>query len=166
MRRVKHQKSGAGFTIIEILMGLAILSVLLGIVLPTYQEHRNRVDIAMAKKDIVMISQRLERFHSLNYHYPEYLSDVGFNRQDPWGNEYQYLNLDDVDPKSGKIKDGSKGPKPSARKKRNLKPLNTDYDLFSMGKDGDYRPNVSAQSSLDDIIRADDGDYIDYAEDY
>ena len=47
MRRVKHQKSGAGFTIIEILMGLAILSVLLGIVLPTYQEHRNRVDKLM-----------------------------------------------------------------------------------------------------------------------
>ena len=166
MRFFRSQRSGAGFTTIEILMALAILSIILAIGIPTYSEHRKRVMIATAKKDIVLISQRLEKYQSLNYRYPEYLVDLGIDMQDPWGNDYQYLNLDDVDPESGVVKEGGKGPKPSARKKQNLKPLNTDYDLFSMGEDGEYSANVSAANSLDDIIRADDGGYIEYAADY
>ena len=134
--------------------------------MPTYSEHRKRTLVAIAKKDIVLITQRLERFHALNYRYPEYLSDLGIDMQDPWGNNYEYLNLADVDPNSGIIREGSNGPKPQARKKRNLKPLNTDYDLFSRGEDGVYRANVSHGESLDDIIRADDGAFIEYAADY
>ncbi len=162
----QYQRSGAGFTIIEILIALAILSVILAIGVPTYTEHQKRIDIAMCKKDIVLISQKLERYHSLNYKYPEYLADLGVNMQDPWGNDYQYLNLDDVDPVSGNVATGTKGPKPTPRKKKNLKPLNTDYDLFCMGENGTYAANVSAKESLDDVIRADDGAYIDYAADY
>ena len=161
-----NRRRGGGFTMIEVLMILAIVSVLLGIALPTYEEYRNRVDISIAKKDMVQIALKLEKYQALHYRYPEYLDDIDVDLKDPWGNEYQYLNLDDVDPNSGKIKTGDKGPKPQARKKRNLKPLNTDFDLFSRGVDGEYRPNVSARQSLDDIIRADDGDYIDYAADY
>ena len=161
-----HRQRVGGFTIIEVLMSLAILSVILGIALPTYSEHQQRVNISLAQKDLVKIAMRLETHMSLHYQYPEYLSDIGMDIEDPWGNPYQYLNLDDVDPSSGEVTTGAKGPKPKARKKRNLKPLNTDFDLFSMGQDGTYRPNVSAKESVDDIIRADDGDYLDYAGDY
>ena len=46
---------------------------------------------------------------------------------DPWGNLYQYLNLSDPTIKDIKGK---------ARKDRNLVPINSDYDLYSTGKDG------------------------------
>ena len=154
------------FTIIEIMLALAILSILMTIALPRYWDRQDEMDRLECKRKIVMLSQRLETYNAFNYGYPEYLTDIGFTEKDPWGNDYQYLNLDDVDPKSGKIKTGGKGPKPSARKKKNLKPLNTDYDLFCMGPDGDYKPNVSAKASLDDVIRADDGAFIDLAENY
>ena len=166
MQRSRYRKSGSGFTAIEILIALAIISVILAIGLPTYSEHRKRVLIAEAAKDIVLISQRLEKYHSFNYRYPEYLDDMGLDMQDPWGNDYQYLNLADVDPDSGTVQAGGKGPKPTPRKKQNLKPLNTGYDLFSMGEDGVYMSNVSHKTSLDDIIRADDGAFVGAAADY
>lgn len=166
MQPARHRKRGSGFTTIEIMIALAIISVLLAIGLPTYTEHRKRVLIAEAAKDLVLISQRLEKYHSLNYRYPEYLADMGLSMEDPWGNPYQYLNLEDVDPDSGTVKTGGKGPKPTPRKKESLNPLNTGYDLFSMGEDGVYKANVSDGDSLDDVIRADDGGFVGAAADY
>ena len=53
-----------------------------------------------------------------------------------------------------------------ARKDRFLVPLNSDYDLYSAGKDGKSRPPLSAQMSQDDIVRANDGAYIGLASQY
>jgi general secretion pathway protein G len=46
------------------------------------------------------------------------------------------------------------------RKDRFLVPINSDFDLYSMGKDGESVPPLTAQKSRDDIIRANDGAYI------
>jgi general secretion pathway protein G len=158
-----HRKI-AGFSTTEVLMVMGILVVGLAVGLPTYLDHRKRTLVAVAKKDIAMISQRLERFQSLNYRYPEYLSDMGVDMQDPWGNDYQYLNMGDVDPDTGDVAEGGGGPKPTPRKKGGA-PLNTDYELFSMGEDGAYAASVSAAASLDDVVRADNGAAIEYAAD-
>ena len=154
------------FTTIELMIVLAILGVIAAVALPAYSNYQQRVLIGQCKADISGIAQRLEKFKAFNYTYPEYLADLGNVPEDPWGNDYQYLNLADVDPTTGKVATGEKGPKPTARKKQNLKPLNTDFDLFSIGEDGSYKPNVSAGASLDDCIRADDGAYIGLAGDY
>jgi general secretion pathway protein G len=52
------------------------------------------------------------------------------------------------------------------RKDRNLVPINTDYDLYSMGADGKSVPPLTAMASRDDIIRANDGQYIGLASRY
>lgn len=52
------------------------------------------------------------------------------------------------------------------RKDRNLVPLNTDYDLFSAGPNGQWMPPITASVSRDDIIRADNGAYVGQASDY
>ena len=161
-----QQNAGSGFTMVEMLIVMAIFGVLAAVAFPSYQEYRQRVLVAQAQADLTEIAQRLEKFKAFNYAYPEYLGDLGDVPLDPWGNAYYYLNLADVDPNSGQVKTGNKGPKPRARKKKNLKPLNTDFDLFSAGADGDYRANVSARASLDDVIRADDGAYLGLASQY
>ena len=166
MQLMRYRQSGSGFTAIEILITLAIISVILAIGVPTYSEHRKKVMNAECAKDLVMISQRLEKYHSFNYEYPEYLVDMGISMEDPWGNPIQYLNLSDIDPVSGAVQAGSKGPKPTPRKKQNLKPLNTDYDLFCVGPNGVYMPNISHKDSLDDVMRADDGAFLGLAADY
>jgi general secretion pathway protein G len=50
--------------------------------------------------------------------------------RDPWGNPYQYLPLDGASPPGGG------GAAAHARKDRFLVPIDTDFDLYSMGKDG------------------------------
>jgi len=75
------------------------------------------------------------------------------NLKDPWGHQYQYLNFDIV-------------PSSQWRKDITLNPLNTDYDLWSNGKDGQYNENLSNSKSHDDIIRAHDGSYVGLAKNY
>jgi general secretion pathway protein G len=50
-----------------------------------------------------------------------------------------------------------------ARKDHFLVPINSDYDLYSMGKDGDSVPPLGAQKSLDDVVRANDGGFVGLA---
>ncbi len=75
---------------------------------------------------------------------------------DPWGNTYQYLN----------IIAGGPGVRGHARKDRYLVPLNSDYDLYSMGKDGRSVAPLTSRWSRDDIIRANDGDFWGLASDF
>ena len=58
------------------------------------------------------------------------------------------------------------GKKAKQRKDHSLHPLNSTYDLYSMGKDGDSKAPLTAQASRDDIIRANDGGYIGLASGY
>jgi general secretion pathway protein G len=50
------------------------------------------------------------------------------------------------------------------RKDRFLVPINTYYDLYSMGPDGQSQPPLTARVSRDDVIRANDGQYFGPAE--
>lgn len=52
------------------------------------------------------------------------------------------------------------------RKDGKLNPLNTDFDLYSNGRDGDSKGPLSAKASRDDIVRANNGAFIGLGEDY
>ena len=47
-----------------------------------------------------------------------------------------------------------------------LVPLNGDYDLYSMGADGETKKTLSAPASYDDVIRALNGGYIGLASNF
>jgi general secretion pathway protein G len=85
------------------------------------------------------------------------LADVGLGGMtDPWGNPYQYMKIAGQDKKSvGTL-----------RKDRFMVPINTDFDLYSMGPDGKSASALTAKISQDDIIRANDGQYIGRASEY
>jgi general secretion pathway protein G len=51
----------------------------------------------------------------------------------------------------------------AAVKDRNLVPINYDYDLYSVGKDGQTQPPLTVQASWDDVIRANGGGYVGLA---
>jgi general secretion pathway protein G len=64
--------------------------------------------------------------------------------------------------------DGGGGGGPSAvslaRKDRFLVPINSDFDLYSMGPDGRTQATLNAPVSRDDVIRAANGAYYGLAE--
>jgi general secretion pathway protein G len=66
---------------------------------------------------------------------------------DPWGNTYQYLNIEDGDTKG-------KGNLP---KDKNLLPINSDFDLYSNVPDDQSVAPLTAKASRDDIVRVNDG---------
>jgi general secretion pathway protein G len=149
------QLRSRGFTVIELMLGMAIVALLAGIAYPSYQRYSERARVAQAVIDIGSISAAVKAYAVDNLSYPGDLDEVGKGgMKDPWGNPYQYTNLDEI---KGKGK---------ARKNKNLVPINSDFDLYSMGKDGASKGPLTAKASRDDIVRANDGRFVGLASDY
>ena len=112
---------------------------------------------------------------------------------DPWGNPYEYLNIAGLtlpgagggaggaggggghgsggghktsywfEPDSAYAAGAGNGSAGKPRKDRFLHPINSDYDLYSMGKDGESVEPLTAKKSHDDVIRANDGSFVGLA---
>jgi len=143
-----------GYTLVEVLITVAILAIIVAVAVPAYTSYLERGDASRAATDITRISLDLERHFAGNGQYPPDLATLGVPIEEPWGNPYRYLNM--------ALESGS-GAK---RKDHNLVPINTDYDLYSMGPDGLSAAPLTAKRSRDDIIRANNGEYIGPAADY
>ncbi|NBC22519.1 MAG: prepilin-type N-terminal cleavage/methylation domain-containing protein, partial [Gammaproteobacteria bacterium] len=140
-----------GFSLIELLMAVAIGALLLAIVLPVYTEYVERSRAAQAIADIGGLDMRIEQFTANNFRLPASLADLpGDLPLDPWGRAYRYLRIQGAGP----------GVMGQVRKDRNLNPINSDFDLFSAGPDGDSRPPLVARPSRDDIVRGGSGSFI------
>lgn len=143
-----------GFTLIEILLVIAIVGILASIAFPSYREYVERANEATAAVDINSIEQSMERYLVMNRSFPDNLAVIS-TRLDPWGNPYQYMNLTSDDVISGQV-----------RKDHALVPINSDYDLYSMGRDGASQAPLTAAASQDDIVRAGNGSYVGLASDF
>ena len=108
--------------------------------------------MARAVGDINAIETDIVTYESANGQLPDDLSQIGDDvLLDPWNNPYQYLNHANLKG-NGKV-----------RKDRFLVPLNSDYDLYSMGADGQTVAPLTAAKSQDDVIRASEGAYLGLA---
>ena len=146
-----------GFTIVEIMIVFAVMGSLAAIALPMYQGYVEKTRVAQAVADISGISTHLEQYWVDNRQYPANLSDM-LNPVplDPWGNPYQYLAIDIIPaPNRGAV-----------RKDKSLNPLNSDFDLYSMGKDGLSSKPLTAARARDDVVRANNGRFIGLATDH
>lgn len=143
-----------GFTLIEILAVTVIIGILSAIAVPKYHEVIDRAKVAKAIGDLKAITTDLLSLDSL----PPSLAAI--NRQnmlDPWGNPYVYLKF---------VKKNGNAPPSGARKDRFLVPINSDFDLYSMGKDGQSVAPLTAAKSRDDVIVANDGGFTGLAKNY
>lgn len=146
--------SARGFSVIELLIVVTMLGTLSAIGVPAYMEALDRARVARAAGDISAIGREAQVFAVDESRYPNDLGEI--DRQgtlDPYGNAYRYL----------RIEGASTG---AMRKDRFLVPLNSDFDLYSAGKDGETQPPLGAAVSWDDVVRANDGGYIGLASEY
>jgi general secretion pathway protein G len=133
---------------VELLAAIAIIGTVAALAIPKGQEAVERARVVRAIGDIFVISMDLDAQDTL----PDDLAFFGPIPVDPWGNPYQY----------NKFPAGRRVP-PGARRDRFLVPINTTYDLYSTGKDGDSSPPLTARASHDDVVRANDGGFIGLA---
>ncbi|MDP2870586.1 prepilin-type N-terminal cleavage/methylation domain-containing protein [Methyloversatilis sp.] len=147
----------SGFTLVELLAVVAIIGALVAIALPNYEAYVERSKRTAAMSDMTSIMMAIDRHVIRANEFPVSLAEVGFGELlDPWGNAYQYLRIGGTPrPNRGQL-----------RKDKNLVPLNSDYDLYSMGKDGRSQKPLTAAASRDDIVRAGNGAFVGLAVDH
>ena len=144
----RRRRRSRGFTLVELLIVVAVFLTICAIAIPNLMSAMDQARIARAVSEIHTLEDEITLYLTINGTLPDNLSQVGFgNYNDPWGTPYQYLNHSTM-----------KG-NGQARKDRFLVPLNSDYDLYSMGKDGKSSSPITAKPSQDDVIRASNGSY-------
>jgi general secretion pathway protein G len=149
--------SRRGFTLIEIMIVVAIIGTLSAMAVPNYLKYKEMGKIVVAQTDIRIIEKQISIYAIDTGELPDSLNDLSnSNRIDPWINPYQYLRIDGGDVKG----------KGKFRKDHFMVPVNTDYDLYSMGKDGKSQSPFTAKASQDDVVRVNNGGFVGLVSDY
>lgn len=152
---VCKRRQHRAFTVIEIAVTVIIAGLIVMTFAPAALKMMETAQINETEDEITELIAEIDKFISDNGRLPDDLVEVfGEVPLDPWGNPYQYLNFDNVTGNGQKRKD------------KNLVPINTDYDFYSMGPDGKTTSPLTAAISQDDIVRARDGAYVGVASDY
>lgn len=146
---------GRGFSLAELLVAIATLGTIIGVAVPAYRDYLEKANIAKAVTDVRTLEKGITAYETDTGDFPNSLADIGQGSvPDPWGNPYQYLKISSAKNRG------------ALRKDRFLVPLNSDYDLYSKGRDGKSQAPLTARDSWDDVIRANDGGYVGLASDY
>ena len=143
-----------GFSLLELLMTAGVVTTLATVGQYAYGGYLETVKVSRAIADIGEIHLTIQKHLLLNDEvHPTNLAEIGFgDKLDPWGNPYQYLLLE------GETSDSA------ARKDQNQRPINRNYDLYSMGSDGRSEPLLASPVGMDDVVLARDGIYLGRAD--
>ena len=229
MAHVSFDRRQQGFTIIELAIVLVIVGALAGLAIPTYLGYLDKARLTRCIAEIRYISRAVDSYKTAYDVYPNTLAEAGAGDiVDPWGNPYQYLNIEAMSlpgasgggggaggtpatpdpaaapapapaapapsspttpsapaggggsspagvgggghgawnwilPDEAYAANSGNGPPARPRMDRFLHPINSDYDLYSMGKDGETVLPLTARKSHDDVIRANDGSFVGLA---
>ena len=142
-----------GFTLAETLIAMALLAVGADAIVGGISGQLERSRIERAKQDIGQIERTLEGYRARHHELPDSLTDLGsVVPLDPWGHSYEYVNFGASGTVGQKNYDGL--------------PINSEYDLYSLGADGRTDADLSSENARDDIVRARDGSFVGLAADF
>jgi general secretion pathway protein G len=143
-----------GFTLLELVLVSALVGLLAVVAVPGYSAIVDRARNNRAISEIGSLSVSLYRWQTNTGRFPATLVEAGLGGAlDPWGEPYEYLNM--LGANKGLV-----------RRDKNLNPLNTDFDLYSKGKDRETVTALTASTARDDIVRANNGAFIGLGQDY
>ena len=157
IRNYQEPFRSRAYTLLELMAALTVCGLLSAIAVPSYRAITERQKAQTAVRDLAQLGLRIQKYFTNRSEYPASLADIDAgDMRDPWGNPYRYLNFDaDIPGIKGKI-----------RKDHNLHPINSYFDLYSAGPDGDSKSPLTAKASRDDILWARDGSFIGPASDF
>ena len=152
---VNRRQKNKAVTFLEFGVVLLIVTLFYFTLAPAILAMVDKVNSKTTAEDIVDLQDSIDDFFEENGFLPDSLDEI-FDPvpRDPWGNPYQYYNHDTANGNG------------ALRKDKNLVPINSDYDLYSMGPDGKTASPLTAAISHDDIIRGRNGAFTGLAIDY
>ncbi len=140
---------------VEILIVMSIILVIVSVAIPIYKTDADQARTSRAAAEIKVLEDAITLYIGNNGFMPADLSQIGYaNFLDPWGRPYAYLNH---------MTNTGNG---IVRLDRFNVALNADYDLYCAGIDGQAAQPITDPTSLDDIIRANNGAYVGPAANY
>jgi general secretion pathway protein G len=143
------------FSLIETLVVCALISTLASIAAGIYVSALHVARVTRAIGDLRAIALDVQQFHLDHQRYPTTLTEARpIVPNDPWGRPYIYTDL------------SQKGSRGRARKDGRLNPINSDFDIYSMGADGRTATPLGTPMSKDDVIRARDGAFLGLASEF
>jgi len=141
-------------TFIELLIVMAILMIVSAMAIPSMQSAILSARVSRSVGDVRTIGQAALGYYAENGTAPNTLADIGYDQQiDPWDHSYQYQGFTATS-------------SAQMRTDRFGVPINTFFDLYSMGPDGQTASSLTATQSQDDVVWADDGHYMGLASNY
>lgn len=152
------------------LIVFAIVGTIAALAVPAYSHALESARVTRALGDIRTLGPEAKVNEALQGCLPSSLAEIGMDiLRDPWGRPYQYGIIAQL---------GNGGPPvcvacsaaciavAQARKDPSLVPLNSDFDIYSLGPDGLSALPVSDPDSQDDSVRVNDGGYFGLGRDY
>jgi|GEM_PF-428050 len=137
-----------GFSLVELITVMGVVAALATMAIPVYDSYLKSVRNGRCVADLRTIDKAVTAYILEKNSQPAQLSDIGAaaNQLDPWGRAYVYQNFA-IDA-SNALEDefGAQ--------------LNTDYDLYSMGRDGASDKTYSDSRSADDVARHNNGTFV------
>ncbi len=152
-----------GYTLIEMMIVVVMIAIAGQLAMTSYADNVDRGRVSTAMTDIRTIEVAITKFYVKESRYPDDLAEAFQSVPgscpkgkktllcDPWYTAYTYKPIE-FDPLKGKCK--------GCRVDRNMQPLNSDFDLYSKGKDTQSALQIGAAYSEDDIIRVRNGNQI------
>ncbi len=165
MKKFIEKKTEGGFTLMNLLATLIILSILLVFGVPLLADsgidckdpdkrlgYWTRARVANAVGKLGEVNLKVQMFELSHDRYPTSMNELNLSDpNDPWGNPYVFLNHADVN---------GNGPK---RKFHDAVPVNSYFDVYSMGPDGKTATPFTSMPGADDIVIANNGQYVGVA---
>lgn len=152
---VRRLRNPRAFSLVETLVVCALLSTLASLAAGIYVSALKTARVTRAIGDLHAIGLDVQQFYLRHNRYPTTLAEaLPLPPNDPWGRPYVYTDL------------SQRGSRGRARKDGRLNPINSDFDLYSVGADGRTTTPLTAPLSKDDVIRARDGAFLGLASDF
>jgi len=149
------RRACAGMTFIELLIVMAILMIISAMAIPSMQSAILSARISRSVGDVRTIGQAALGYYAENGAAPNTLADIGYDQQvDPWDQPYQYVPFTPTT-STAQMRTDAFGV-----------PINTFFDLYSMGADLQTATSLTAPQSQDDVIWGNDGTYLGLASNY
>ncbi len=145
--------SDKGFTLVELIVVVAILAVLALLAIPSYNNYVLLAKNSRTMSDIRLLEKEIDAYILDKNTLPASLADIRRDTfPDAWNHPYVFYPIDTtvVPPALD----------PLQRIDRFMNPLNTDFDLYSLGPDGLTNLDISQLDGQNDIIRASGGGYV------